>query len=145
MCVLIGLSPHDTEVISKAIRSYLNLEWQRKLDEKVGTSIPLVWAKEHPGMSPYFGLHTMPDIVANVPSQSNDYDCGLFVLRYMDFWTFTPPDLVNFCQQGRLKGKHLLCLYNLLLCHLLYRSVRSVHLGSIDSFGMLASGTYNSL
>ena len=116
MHVLVGSSPHDTVLISKAVRSYLNLEWQRKLDEKVSTSIPLVWAKEHPGMSPFFGLHTMPDIVANVPSQSNDYDCGLFVLSYMDFWTYTLPHHVNFCPEGKLKGEHLCFGYAYTLC-----------------------------
>lgn len=114
--LLIGPSPHDTQLISKAVRSYLNLEWQHKLDEDVSRSVPLVWAKEHPGMSPYFGRHTMPGVVANVPSQNNKYDCGLFVLTYMDFWTCSPPHLVNFSKEGQLKGKHLCFCYACTLC-----------------------------
>lgn len=109
--MLTGSSPHHTEIISRAVRSYLNLEWQRKLDEEVSTSIPLVWAKEHIGKSADFGLHTMPSIVADVPSQSNGHDCGLFVLSCMDFWTHSPPDQVNLCQDGTLKGENLCFCY----------------------------------
>lgn len=108
--VLTG-SPHDTSAISQAVRSYLNLEWQRKLDEKVDVSIPMVWAKEHPCMSHNFNAVTIPHAVGDVPSQDNGYDCGLFVLAYMDLWTYSPPDQVNMCKEGRLKGKHMYCYY----------------------------------
>lgn len=142
--VLIGRSPHDTQLISKAVRSYLNMEWQHQLDDKVSRSVPLVWAEEHPGMSPYYGRHTMPGVVADVPSQNNGYDCGLFVLTYMDFWTYSPPDQVNFSDEGKLKGKHLCFCYACTLADLLsalYRCMLEVHLGSINSHGMRASGT----
>lgn len=108
--MLIG-SPHDTSAVSQAVRSYLNLEWQRKLDEKVGVSTPTVWAKEHADMSHLFNAETIPHIVGDVPSQDNGYDCGLFLLTYMDLWTYSPPDHVDMCKEVRLKGKHLCCYY----------------------------------
>lgn len=115
MCVLIG-SPHVTSTISQAIRSYLNQEWQRNLDEEISMSIPMVWAKEHPGMSHHFNAETIPHIVGDVPSQNNGYDCGLFLLTYMDLWTYSPPDAVHVCEEGRLQGKRLCCYYACTFC-----------------------------
>ena len=115
MCVLIG-SPHETSSISRAVRSYLNLEWQRKLDEKLSTSTPMVWAKEHAGMSHHFNVKTIPHIVGDVPCQDNGYDCGLFLLTYMDLWTYSPPDEVHMCKEGRLKNKRLCCCYAHTFC-----------------------------
>lgn len=102
-----GRSSHNISAISAEIRSYLNLEWQRKLDERDSMSVPMAWVKGHPGMSHKYESDTMPSRVADVPCQDNGYDCGLFVLTYMDLWTYSPPDQLQLCVEGTLKGKHL--------------------------------------
>ncbi|KAL0038051.1 hypothetical protein WJX79_000333 [Trebouxia sp. C0005] len=97
-------SCHNLSVISKAIRTYLNVEWQRKLDEQDTSSVPVGWVKEHPGVTHNFEPSTMPGKTAHVPCQDNYCDCGLFVLAYLDFWTHAPPDQVELCERGAWKG-----------------------------------------
>ncbi|KAL3160557.1 hypothetical protein ABBQ32_010855 [Trebouxia sp. C0010 RCD-2024] len=94
-------SSHNSLVISDNMRSYLNCEWQRKLDEQDCTSTSMSWLKEHPGMPHSFNRQNMPSRVPDVPRQKNGYDCGLFMLTFMDFWTATPPDQIQldkFCK-----------------------------------------------
>ena len=98
-------SCHNLSVISKAIRTYLNVEWQRKLDEQDTSSVPVGWVKEHPGDTHNFDPSTMPGKTAHVPCQDNYCDCGLFVLAYLDFWTHAPPDQVELCERGAWKGR----------------------------------------
>ncbi|KAL0035371.1 hypothetical protein WJX77_003485 [Trebouxia sp. C0004] len=98
-------SCHNLSVISKAIRTYLNVEWQRKLDEQDTSSVPVGWVKEHPGITHNFEPSTMPGKTAHVPCQDNYWDCGLFVLAYLDFWTHAPPDQVELCERGAWKGE----------------------------------------
>lgn len=107
----VGRSSHDSRSISDDIRSYLSLEWQRKLDEQDHTSTPVGWLKEHPGMSRKFTRQTMPSRTPDVPCQANYYDCGLFLLTFMDFWTHTPPDQIKFSPHGTFTGKTYLRLY----------------------------------
>ncbi len=97
-------------MIGRSIRSYLNVEWQRKLDEKDVSSVPYGWAKDHLGVEHSFEPSTMPGKNAHVPRQDNYCDCGLFVLAYLDFWTHAPPDQVELCEKGAWKGKVLLLL-----------------------------------
>lgn len=97
-------SCHNLTAIGKALRLYLNLEWQRKLEEGVD-SVPADWAKQHPDVKHFFTGETMPGKTAQVPRQDNYCDCGLFVLAYMDFWTHAPPDQVELCERGALKGE----------------------------------------
>ena len=100
---LIG-SCHNLGSIGKALRPYLNLEWQRKLEEGV-ESVPADWAKQHPNMKHFFDGGSMPGKTAQVPRQNNYCDCGLFVLAYMDFWTHAPPDQVELCEKGAVRGE----------------------------------------
>ena len=97
-------SCHNLSSISSAIRTYLNVEWQRKLDEQDISSVPVGWVKEHPGVTHNFEPTTMPGKGAHVPCQDNYCDCGLFVLAYLDFWTHAPPDQVELCARGAWKG-----------------------------------------
>lgn len=99
-------SSHNSLDISDNIRSYLNCEWQRKLDEQDCTSTAMRWLKEHPGMPHSFDTDNMPSRVPGVPFQNNDYDCGLFMLAFMDFWTATPPDQIVLDDTCRWTGKH---------------------------------------
>lgn len=97
-------SCHNLSSISKALRAYLNYEWQRKLEEDDVSSVPAGWAQTHPGEKHVFGADTMPGKSAQVPRQEDYCNCGLFVLAYMDFWTHAPPDQVELCERGAWKG-----------------------------------------
>ncbi|KAL3148578.1 hypothetical protein ABBQ38_014010 [Trebouxia sp. C0009 RCD-2024] len=98
-------SCHNLATISKALRAYLNYEWQRKLEEEDVSSVPAGWAQKHPGEKHIFGAETMPGKSAHVPRQEDYCNCGLFVLAYMDFWTHAPPDQVELCERGAWKGE----------------------------------------
>ena len=79
------------------MRSYLDVEWQRKISEQDATSVPFSWAKDHPDRpAHHFTGSTIPGKQAQVPRQDNYHDCGLFVLAYLDFWTHAPPDQIDF-------------------------------------------------
>lgn len=97
-------SCHNLATIGKALRTYLNLEWQRKLEETGVSSVPGGWAQNHPERKHRFEAETMPGKSAQVPRQEDYCNCGLFVLAYMDFWTHAPPDQVELCERGAWKG-----------------------------------------
>ena len=107
-------SCHNLSTISKAVRSYLDVEWQRKINEQDVTSVPFSWAKEHPeGAEHHFNHQNTPGKQAQVPRQDNYHDCGLFVLAYLDFWTHAPPDQVDFIDKELAwKGVLLLLCYS---------------------------------
>lgn len=97
-------SCHNLSAIGKALRTYLNHEWQRKLEEKDVSSVPAGWAQKHAEQQHKFEAETMPGKSAQVPRQKDYCNCGLFVLAYMDFWTHAPPDQVELCERGAWKG-----------------------------------------
>ena len=103
-------SCHNLAVIGKALRTYLNHEWQRKLEEEDVSSVPSGWAQKHPGQKRSFAAETMPGKSAQVPRQEDYCNCGLFVLAYMEFWTHAPPDQVELCERGAWKGTELMQL-----------------------------------
>ena len=103
-------SCHNLATIGKALRTYLNLEWQRKLEETDVSSVPGGWAQKHPERKHHFEAETMPGKSAQVPRQQDYCNCGLFVLAYMDFWTHAPPDQVELCERGAWKGTNLVPL-----------------------------------
>ena len=96
---------HNLSVVGEVIRSYLNCEWQRKIREST-PSVPVTWAASHPGALHDFNPLTLPGKVATVPYQQNGWDCGLFVLTYMDFWTHTPPGRVEMSSAGVIQGTY---------------------------------------
>ena len=100
-------SSHNSVAISQDIRSDLSLEGQRKLDEQDCPSTPMRWLKDHPGKLHEFNTETMPSSTPHVPRQRNGYDCGLYVLAFMDFWSSTPPDNIEVDTEGAWTGKHL--------------------------------------
>ena len=116
-------SCHNLASISKALRAYLNYEWQRKLEEEDVSSVPAGWAQKHPGEKHIFGAETMPGKSAQVPRQEDYCNCGLFVLAYMDFWTHAPPDQVVLCERGAWKGTQL--------AYIVYTLQRLLHLFAI--------------
>lgn len=100
-------SCHNLTQIGKAVRHYLNCEWQRKLDEVGKPSVAASWAEDHPGVKHDFNANTIPGKRPKVPNQDNWWDCGLFALAYMDFWTHAPPGQVEICAAGAFQGKLL--------------------------------------
>lgn len=91
--------------IGKAIRSYLNCEWQRKVEETGKSSVPASWAAAHPDATHDFAPATIPGKTAQVPRQDNWWDCGLFVLAYIDFWTHAPPEQVELGERAVFEGE----------------------------------------
>lgn len=103
-CCHIG-SCHNLSAIARAIRSYLKCEWDRKVDETGKPSVPANWAAAHPGMKYDFSPTDIVSKTAQVPRQDNWWDCGLFVLAYLDFWTHAPPEQVELCGKAAFRGK----------------------------------------
>ena len=46
----------------------------------------------------------MPSKAAKVPQQQNYIECGLFLLTYIDFWTYSPPTYLAFSKDGSWTG-----------------------------------------
>ncbi|DBA90280.1 TPA: hypothetical protein ACH3X1_003570 [Trebouxia sp. C0004] len=71
------------------IYDYLTCEWQRNLHEQEETPVACCWTRQHPGSVRVFDASTMPTITPAVPEQRNFFDCGLFVLTYLELCTGT--------------------------------------------------------
>jgi hypothetical protein len=86
---------HNPEAAFIAVRSYLQHEWECKYK----LSEPKV----------LFDEFTMPGIrmVSCLPQQSNHYDCGLFVLAFMEFFIAANPEFVEVAASGKAIGVHL--------------------------------------
>lgn len=83
-----SLGLHASQTIFVNIRSYLIAEWEYLNQSEVPVQVPIaekIW-KELP--------HKIQEKQIQVPQQQNDYDCGLFVLFFMErFIEEAPPRL----------------------------------------------------
>lgn len=70
-------------------------------------SIAHKWHLEHPTSDPpEFTAKNFPAKKLNhLPKQDNYCDCGLFALTYIHFFTFAPPEKVNFDHLDKMGGK----------------------------------------
>lgn len=101
------------KTMSTAIRSWLNLEWRRTSKHK--DSVAASWAAAHPLARHLFTATTMPAHSAEVPKQQNWWDCGLFVLAYLDYWTFAPPQQGFMSSKGVFQGNQSMVIDNMLV------------------------------
>ncbi|GIL62244.1 hypothetical protein Vafri_16462 [Volvox africanus] len=92
---------HAPKAIFEGLRSYLELEWKRKMDDETAESVPRRWKErflEAGVQAPdvRFTAHTLPGVSmsARLPKQDNHTDCGLFLLSYMDFFAAANPRCV---------------------------------------------------
>ena len=60
---------HNSETVTRAIRKYLNKEWQ---------------ARSNSGDGVKFTAKVMPAYRVNVPRQQNGCDCGVFILAFVE-------------------------------------------------------------
>jgi hypothetical protein len=71
-------------------------------------SVAQKWRQENPDANlPLFNPKTLPHRKINhLPKQDNYCDCGLFTLTYIHFFTFSPPQKLNYTldQLHRLGG-----------------------------------------
>ncbi|KAH9329614.1 hypothetical protein KI387_001722, partial [Taxus chinensis] len=83
-----SLGLHTSGTIFSNVRSYLKEEWEHLNQEEVPAQVPIaekIW-KDLP--------NKIQDKQIQVPQQENDYDCGLFVLFFMErFIEEAPPRL----------------------------------------------------
>ncbi|XP_057861998.1 ubiquitin-like-specific protease 1D isoform X2 [Cryptomeria japonica] len=83
-----SLGLHTSGTIFSNIRSYLKAEWEHLNQEEVPEQVPIareIW-KDLP--------NKIQEKQIQVPQQQNDYDCGLFVLFFMEhFIKNAPPRL----------------------------------------------------
>ncbi|CAD7695275.1 unnamed protein product [Ostreobium quekettii] len=79
---------HSTAEVSGVLRRYLEGEWERK----------------HPDSKKrIFSKQTIPGRrVDHIPRQINSYDCGLFMLTYLEFFSFGAPNIVDHRKLGLL-------------------------------------------
>lgn len=75
--------------IAENIREYLQREWSRQWDNE--GSVAFAWKQERLFQRNSFTPETMPAIKAEVPRQPNGFDCGLFMLAYLERWCTVPP------------------------------------------------------
>lgn len=66
--------------INKKIREYLTLEWQSKKSNPSNGTIP----------ERKFTSSNLPLVRANVPKQDNLFDCGVFLLHYIELFCRNP-------------------------------------------------------
>ncbi|CAL8462561.1 g2094 [Coccomyxa elongata] len=80
---------HITSGLRKALCAFLTQEWDRKVSEG-GDSVAAKWVAANPDAPP----RTFELLAKKVklPLQDNHCDCGLFLLTYLDFFTYGLPD-----------------------------------------------------
>ncbi|EFJ53251.1 hypothetical protein VOLCADRAFT_86350 [Volvox carteri f. nagariensis] len=89
---------HAPKAIFEALRSYLEHEWRRNMEDETQDSVPRRWkarflaaGRDVPEVR--FTLQTLPGLsmAARLPKQDNHTDCGLFLLSYVDFFVAANP------------------------------------------------------
>lgn len=81
------------------------MEWRRRLADDAHPSVATAWkAEQRARLGPdaplpevRFDVNTLPGIRLSdrLPKQDNDFDCGLFLLAYLEFFTAgNPSDIV---------------------------------------------------
>jgi sentrin-specific protease 7 len=71
---------HNSEVVSKMVRRYLNKEW--KSQKSVETESK-------------FDARYMPTYRVNVPRQNNGCDCGVFILAFLEKFLTEQPEILK--------------------------------------------------
>lgn len=87
----------------KALGGIVRLYLETALECGLGTSAYLKMRVKIFDGSYLITEQSVPDFQAIIPKQTNAYDCGLFVLEYIEsFWT----DSSNFLEELQTKGSH---------------------------------------
>eukprot|EP00898_Chlorokybus_atmophyticus_P007874 jgi/Chlat1/8088/Chrsp75S07589 len=82
-------SGHDGNILSRYLRGYLENEWAHRLNDE--NSVAANSSKKNR----QFVQKTLPFVKAQVPQQDNEYDCGLFLLHYMELFASNAPKRFN--------------------------------------------------
>ncbi|KAK9818403.1 hypothetical protein WJX72_012123 [[Myrmecia] bisecta] len=104
---------HPTVTIATNLLSYLQLEWQRKIEEgKAGgarsTAFEWAEAEEAVGASAVreFSKATFLHKRLPVPQQDNHCDCGLFLLAYLHYFLHSLPAHIHVNTADKLQDTH---------------------------------------
>ncbi|EGC36291.1 hypothetical protein DICPUDRAFT_32083 [Dictyostelium purpureum] len=80
-----SLNSQSLLVITKKIREYLTIEWKHKKSDPSNGTIP----------ERVFTSKNLPLVRANVPKQDNLFDCGVFLLHYIELFCRNPETNFN--------------------------------------------------
>ncbi|KAK9906862.1 hypothetical protein WJX75_009356 [Coccomyxa subellipsoidea] len=89
---------HSTPGLKKAVCNFLTQEWDRKASEG-GESVAAKWVAANPD-APLRSFELLAKKV-KLPMQDNYCDCGLFLLTYVDFFTYSLPKALRLTIQLR--------------------------------------------
>eukprot|EP00656_Telonema_subtile_P008501 TRINITY_DN13963_c0_g1_i2.p1 TRINITY_DN13963_c0_g1~~TRINITY_DN13963_c0_g1_i2.p1 ORF type:complete len:214 (+),score=65.86 TRINITY_DN13963_c0_g1_i2:477-1118(+) len=78
-----------------------------KVLESIRKFLDFEWKHRHPDIPKRFDTVTCQGHMPTVPVQSNDWDCGLFVLQYAQMFARSPAYVIDRIQSGKKK-----CLEN---------------------------------
>jgi len=103
--------------VAATLREFLQLEYDHKKTLPVGSLARKI-----------FNLDTIPTIEAAVPQQPNYFDCGLYILQYMEsFFTHRSPTInyqlsttfANWCDKNSMGSSKRKEIFNIINQHVI--------------------------